>query len=84
MDEKNQLGNKIIFKIFDKLLWLLGVGAIAIISTMIAKGRAISSNEYRITNLEKTSAKKSDIELILSGLCIINEETCKLKKDIKQ
>lgn len=80
---KSEKKNKFIEKVFDKLLWLAGLGFVAIISAIIAKGKAISDHEYRIINLEETSAKKADLNLILSGLCIINKKTCDLKKDIK-
>ena len=48
-----------------------------------ASNSSVKALEYRVMNIEEdaeTYAKKTDLALIMSGLCIIDARTCKLNK----
>lgn len=73
-------------KIIDNSLSVVFLALVALVSffiTSFAKNESLKDLEFRVKTLENNSdryAKKSELELVLSGLCIIDERTCKLKK----
>ena len=63
---------------------IVGLGSFWFAS--FAKSTSLVALENRVTINEdraKLYAKKTDLKLILSGLCIIDKRTCGLKKDIR-
>ena len=73
--------------LIDKGIGALVTAFVGLLAYWFGSAGSLQALEYRIDSIEKiekTYAKKTDLKLVLSGLCIIDKRTCQLHKGISK